>query len=188
MPRELTSLEYGADTVQSRSRLQELILYVSGQCVDDPDFGAVKLNKVLWFADSFAYRRLGRSITGCQYQKLDYGPAPKHLIPAMEGLGDAIEIRFIPGFRYTRKKPVPRRNPDLSMFSLEEIAIVDEVIQEVESMTARQLSDLSHGFAWQIAESGGLISYNASLLANDQSVTEIDVARASELAKTLPVS
>lgn len=185
MPRDATSLDYGADSSQSRTRLQELILYISGQCQEDPNFGATKLNKVLWFADSYAYRRLGRSITGCQYQKLDYGPAPKHLIPVMEGLGDAIEVKCIPGFRHTRKKPVPKRNPDLSIFSLEEVAIVDEVLQEIESMNAKELSDLSHGIAWQIAEPGELIPYNASLLANDQSITEIDRKRVSELAKTL---
>lgn len=48
-------------------RLKELMLYVSERLFDDPSFGAVKLNKVLYFSDLIAYSSLGHPITGATY-------------------------------------------------------------------------------------------------------------------------
>src|SRR6266852_5368152 len=69
---------------QSRSemdkQLGELMLYVAAKCEGLRSFGAVKLNKILFYADFLAYDRLGRSITGAVYQKLRYGTAVKRLL------------------------------------------------------------------------------------------------------------
>ena len=75
-------------------KFRGLILYAAHRArqYEDPFFGAVKLNKTLFFSDFFGFRQLGRSITGATYQKLSEGPAPRQLVderqkPPMPGQG-----------------------------------------------------------------------------------------------------
>lgn len=72
--------------VYSEEKLRELILYIAYKSKADPRCGAVKLNKLLYYADFTAYRLLGRSITGAEYQHLQEGPAPRRGLPAQEKL------------------------------------------------------------------------------------------------------
>lgn len=64
----------------NKEKFRELILYVANMSRNDPDFGAVKLNKILYYADFRAYRELGRPISGAAYRKLSEGPAPRQLL------------------------------------------------------------------------------------------------------------
>ncbi len=57
--------------VVDRTKLGELMLFISKRTAEDRRFGATKLNKVLFFSDFLAYRLLGDPITGAQYRKLD---------------------------------------------------------------------------------------------------------------------
>ena len=43
----------------NEGKFRELILYVARRSEDDKYFGAVKLNKILYFSDFNAYRELG---------------------------------------------------------------------------------------------------------------------------------
>ncbi len=47
-------------------KLTELVLYVAKGLQHDPQGGATKLNKCLYFADFSAVRRLGHPITGAE--------------------------------------------------------------------------------------------------------------------------
>ena len=61
-------------------KLRGLILHICIRSEDDEAFGAVKLNKLLFFSDFLAFVRLGKAITGQEYQKLDHGPAPRRML------------------------------------------------------------------------------------------------------------
>lgn len=63
--------------VYSEEKLRELILYIAQKSKTDPRCGAVKLNKLLYYADFSAYRLLGRAITGAEYQHLKKGRRPE---------------------------------------------------------------------------------------------------------------
>ena len=45
-------------------KFKELVLHISQKCADDPSFGAVKLNKILFFADFASSAHYGTPITG----------------------------------------------------------------------------------------------------------------------------
>jgi len=62
------------------------VLYLSQRSADDPGFGMVKLNKLLYRADFEAYRLLGHSITGAVYEKQDFGPVARPLPIALDEL------------------------------------------------------------------------------------------------------
>ena len=60
---------YGFQIKDGSRLLGELILYIAERCAEDPIFGAVKLNKLLWRADFLAYARDG-SAPRCRAQTL----------------------------------------------------------------------------------------------------------------------
>ena len=129
-------------------KFKELIVYVAERCADDPSFGAVKLNKILYYADFDAYRLLNQPISGATYRKLSEGPAPKELVKSRDELIEQgrIELEERPYFNRTQKRIVltlgEAANPE--MFSVDERQVVDQVIQFFWGKSAREVSDYSH--------------------------------------------
>ena len=172
------------DRATRDARLGELVLYVSAKCADDARFGATKLNKILWWSDMLAFGEHGEPITGAEYQRLRWGPAPRRLLPVQQALiahGDAA-VSKAKAFRgYTQSRLVPLRDPDLSTFTAEQIALVDSVIARVWKATATGVSQLSHGKAWRIAEDGADIPYEAVFLS-DEDPDQDDIEWARQVA------
>jgi len=163
-------------------RLRELMLYVAKKCSDDPSFGATKLNKILYFSDFLSYLNDGRPVTGSEYMAQQHGPVPKRLVPMrqeLEGAGDAV-VEKRTRLTHEQHRLVPLRDPDLSLFSSREIAIVDEVIERLKGRAAWEVSMLSHGMAWNVPAEGESIPYQAAFLSSDP-LTPDDIAWAQEL-------
>jgi hypothetical protein len=73
-------------------------------------------------------------------------------------------------------------DPNLDLFSGRDISIVDGWIRFFWNMTAKAVSDYSHGKAWKLAGEAQLIPYEAVFIS-DEPVTDEDVARARELGE-----
>jgi hypothetical protein len=82
-----------------------LIVYIAHKTGDDPRFGDIKLNKVLYFADFRAYDELGQPITGARYQKLEWGPAPRALLPVRHELENDGAVRVTKRWAGTHRQP-----------------------------------------------------------------------------------
>lgn len=148
-------------------KFAELLLYAAGRLADDPTGGAVKLNKVLFFAEFAHMRRHGRPITGAEYQKLKWGPAPRRLVPVRQQLLDTktalMEEETYQGF--VQERLIPLREPDLSLFTAEELAAVDQVVGELYGMSATDASLRSHDeVGWQMVEDRETIPFEAAFL------------------------
>lgn len=177
-------LTYNVSLPGGTARLKELILYIADKCRDDPTFGAVKLNKVLYHSDFRSFERFGIPITGADYQRLERGPAPlalKIVEREMESQGE-INVRTVPYGPYSQKRVTALRDADLSFFSAQDIAIVDAVIGELWGQTALRVSEGSHGRPWKTRNNGDRIPYEAAYLSNEP-VTEEDVDRTSQLVR-----
>jgi len=166
-------------------KLKELMLYVAEKSLEDPRFGATKLNKILFYSDFMAYGLHGEPITGATYQKLDRGPAPRQLLPVQEELitdGHArIDQRSY--FNLVQKRLVPLRSADISGFSPEQIALVDRVIDVLKGHGGLQVSELSHAEAgWQIAEDRGDIPYESVFLSTEP-LASSEIRRIQETAQ-----
>src|SRR2546427_882130 len=123
-------------------RLGELVLYIARQCEQDPGFGAVKLNKLLFNADFAAYVEFGKPISRQEYFALDFGPAPRRLLPVLEQLKQDQAVAVRPGdyFGYTQQRTFALRDANLDLFSSQEIALVDRLIRECWEQNATEMS------------------------------------------------
>ena len=106
--------------------------------------GLTKLWKLIYFVDVAALRSHGSTITGSEFVKYPYGPVPSRgekTLKAMRGeeLLDT-EQRTSGSFSQTLVKAIEKA--DMSVFSLEERNIIDEVCTSFGSRTARELSDI----------------------------------------------
>lgn len=160
-------------------KFKELVLYVASKTHKDPTIGAIKLNKILYYSDFIAYKRLGRPITGAAYQKLAEGPAPRRMVPIRRMMVDSGRIRLEerPYFNGMIQRIVPTpRMLTPKLLSTAEIAIVDEVLAALAGKTAREVSDMSHReLGWVLAKSGEVIPYETAWLSSEPLPQEAEI-------------
>jgi hypothetical protein len=169
-------------------KFRELILYVARETENDPRCGRTKLYKILFYSDFWAFQKLGHSISGQEYQKLKNGPAPRKALPVIEtmqreGLCAWAERDH---FGKSQHKLIALREPSLSEFSGEEIAIVQDVIRMLWHLDASEVSSLSHRFiGWQLAEEGETIPYSTVALGQPRPPTLQEIEYGQMLAREL---
>lgn len=161
------------------SKLKELILHLASESRDDRRFGATKLNKVLFIIDFYAYGLWNRSITDAKYVHRQFGPVPFDLLKVrneLEQEGRArVEKREYLGKTQTYIEPL--ENPDLSLFTRDELELVNVVLKEFEDFNAAILSDWTHSLRpWLDTEDGEEIPYNSVFVLKDVPVNKSDLA------------
>ncbi len=169
----------------SNKKLRELVLHIAQESEGDSFFGVVKLNKLLFNIDFVAYRRTGKSVTEQPYQALEQGPAPKRMFPILKDMQrhGHLALREEPFFGYTQKRPIALREAELSMFSSDEIVLIDRTIKRFWKMSATQISENSHEFVgWFLAEKKEIIPYSVALLGTAD-LSEKQIKHASVIEK-----
>jgi hypothetical protein len=166
-------------------RLAELILYIARRCEKAKYFGKLKLNKILFFADFLYYKKSGETITDQEYMRLDNGPVPRRMVPVVEGMGGRLAFKQERLFDMFQERPIALDEPDLSGFSGDQIAMVNDIILEFWDQTGAALRDLSHELpCWQLANDRETIPRPAIFLS-DRSLTEEEVEYGRRLATEL---
>ena len=144
------------------SKLKELVLYIADKCKDDPSFGATKLNKILFLSDINSYASTGKPITDSIYIHKPNGPVAKRLLPAVHSLKKEkrAETQEDEYFGYIRRRVVPLKGPNASLFDEKELKLVDTIIEQTRSMTATQLSEWTHSLKpWLLTTDGEEIPF-----------------------------
>jgi hypothetical protein len=150
-------------------KFAELILYVAEKSKHDKRFGAVKLNKILFYADFAAYRTLGQAITGAEYQHIPEGPAPKALLPIRnEMIREGIaHMEYRQYYNGVQERIVADRPPE-KVFSEEELAIVDEIIEDLWYLNGKEVTLRSHSeLGWKLTRYRETIPYSAAWFSSD---------------------
>ena len=170
----------------SSARFRGLVHYVIEQCSDPTKLGATKLNKALWFADTYAYRLTGETISGEEsYIKRQFGPAPKKILEALRQLEaeGKIKIREAAYFGKAKREFVSLEEPK-GRLTESEREIVDSVVEVVcDEHTASSISDLSHDIIWDAADLGEDIPVYAVLAAQAGAPTKEDQQWADKIIK-----
>lgn len=148
-------------------KLRELILLIATRSQNDPTFGAVKLNKLLFQCDFSSYLTYGTPITGQEYFALKQGPAPRRMKPVTDDMVEAGELAYQRNeyFGHMQNKPIALRAPNLRAFTASEVALVDTIIQDFKRLNATEISERSHLFiGWKVAREQETIPYSTALI------------------------
>lgn len=170
---------------QDRNKLKELMLYVARQSEDDPLFGSIKLNKVLFYSDFLAYGTWGQSITGSAYQRQEHGPCPRGIKHAQQELVDAgdAEVNQVRRLDFLQKRLIARREAKLDSFSGPEIGLINRVIADLRDLSATEVSLRSHNEGlWRFFDQKEGIPLSAVFLSAAPLPLQ-GIAKAHELAK-----
>lgn len=147
------------------NKFKALVHDIIHRCRSHPHrLGAVRLNKVLWFSDVYAYKFLGQPISEEIYVKRERGPVPKRIIQALDELEKEGIIRIEqPTHILDTRKFHSLHRPEPNVLTEEEESMVTSVLDGVLGLTANQVSEVSHGLAWETAEMGEEIPLYATL-------------------------
>lgn len=164
-------------------KFKNLVLYICNKC-EPKELGSTKLNKVLLYSDMLSYLYRENPITGEVYVKRQFGPVPKHILQILNELEQSglIVIRNDVYHGYDKRDYIPTKKPDLSMFTGEDISLVDAVIEWVCKQTAKEVSEASHNRIWELAEIGEEIPYEAFLASEIGEIDKEDIEWAMENA------
>jgi antitoxin SocA-like protein len=134
-------------------KLKELILYIADRMERDRHVGRgrIKLAKLLWRADFSAFWNLGAPITEARYHADRYGPSPVDELLVTRDLETA--GRFEWRNDWDRQQiPVALDTADLKVFTAEQIALVDDQIDQYRHVTGTVMVNEAHEFpGWKLA-------------------------------------
>jgi Protein of unknown function (DUF4065) len=149
---------------QPTPKLAHVLHYIISRTVG-LDFGEVKINKAVVAADSESYRRYGETITGAQaFQKQQFGPVPNGVLKALAALRRAGKIspNPVPTPAGERQEYVALAEPDLSVFTAQEIDVINLAISGLQRISAVTASNRTHDALWDETPMFGQISIPAA--------------------------
>lgn len=155
----------------------ELVHYIVHKVGEKENFSSTLLNKILYFCDFDFYELNHKSITNESYRKVQFGPIPCHIDKISASLisqGKVLSVKNNNYHGYKQSKLVCIKEPALIKLSIDERKIIDNVINKLSSMGAKQASEYSHtDTPWKVTKDKDLISYGLVFYRTDlTSVTE----------------
>lgn len=143
-------------------RVENLISYIADK-VDN--LYKTSLNKYLWFIDFENFKENVRSITGLRYVKQQYGPVIEN--KGYEEIINLLDDKFYKEEtediynNSTKAKIISKKNYDMSIYTQEEMDVIDAVIKKFKDISCSKISDESHKeTGWIENDINNIISYD----------------------------
>lgn len=144
------------------AKFQEVLLYILSKVGSRPNIGQTVLYKLLYFIDFDYYEKFEEQLIGATYIKNTYGPTPvsfAKVVKQMEREGRLVEVKS-KYFDLNQTKYIPVTEADVSSLSGQELKHIDDELERLAHLSARQLSELSHkDTPWRVAEERKEINY-----------------------------
>lgn len=170
----------------NRTKFKAMVHYI---CANSPfdKLGFVKLHKIAYFADMLHYVQTGEALTGEVYRKQQFGPVAQHLWEIIDQLQreGAIRVESRDYFGYQKKDFISARSPNTENFDETELSLINNVINFACDRTAKELSELSHEYAWQSAKIGEVLPYFTALQMFPVEVKEEDIMWGAQEAEEI---
>jgi len=147
-----------------RDKLRAAVLHVVQSCPPDR-LGAVKLHKVLFYADMLNFINTGDALTGATYRKRPFGPTCDAALFAVNELAQTgeIEIRDVDYYGYRKKEFIPVNNVETNHLSEGEKSLLTSMINFVcIDNSAKSISEFSHDLPWEMVGFGDPIPYHSA--------------------------
>lgn len=166
---------------QDLAKLKDAMHYVIARAGARPGFGATKLYKVLWFAETRMFVLHSRPIYNAEFIREKHGPVPRLAMPLRQELQDEGRVKIWQDrfhnrsmWRFKSLVPAPTER-----FNSEELQTLDYWIKHIdEDHTAESISDESHDYAWEIAKMGESLPVYACLAERLRDPTNAELASA----------
>lgn len=179
---------------KEHAKMRALILHVAQRYSDDPSFGSVKLNKVLFHADFSAYAKLGDSLTRYEYRAQHAGPTLYAMLPVlreMEG-DERLQVRRVDDWAFPQDRIEALDQPNLDLFSADELAVIEDSIERLRGMSADEVIEAAHNFpgwvhAWERGK-GSTIPYESVFWDARTELEDWEQEEAKDLAASLGIS
>ena len=147
----------------SGKKYKNVILYFANK-IRNGTLGKLKLMKLLYYLDFDFFEKYGHSVTGDEYLRFEHGPVPRmgeKFLKEMSGKEIKIVNRKMPVGYNDQQHIDPLAEFDPSLFSKEEILMLEEVAGKWEKFTGTEMKSASHGEApWIAAKPNEIIDYN----------------------------
>lgn len=146
----------------NKEKFKTVLSYIINRCENKKNVGKTVICKLLYFSDFNYYEKYETSITNETYIKYERGPYPDHIDEILEEMVEEklIIINKKPYFGTTIHKYYLQQVPDLSAINTQELSVINEVIDELSYMSAKEVSEYSHGdMPWMIAEDNEDLDY-----------------------------
>ena len=145
-------------------KFKEVLLYILNKVGSKQNMGESVIYKLLYFIDFNYYEKYEEQFIGATYIKNNYGPTPKEFIKIIKEMESKEEIFKVEGkyFQYPQRKYLPLREPDLSALKANELIMIDNVLEKLSDMNAKQISEYSHNdVPWLTTDKGEIIDYES---------------------------
>ena len=124
----------------SLDRLKNIMLYILNKC---GDVWCTKMNKLLFYVDFLSYRDRGMAMTGLVYRAIDFGPVPDRWERVYSEFAEVKqELHQVGEFVGSKLKAL--EDVDVSLFTDEELKVLDAVCSCFGSMSSREISRVRH--------------------------------------------
>ncbi len=147
---------------EKTDKFKEVLLYILGKIGSRPNIGQTVLYKLLYFIDFDYYEKYEEQFIGATYIKNIYGPTPvsfAKIVKQMESEGKLVEVKS-KYFDRDQTKYIPVKEADVSSLSGRELKHIDDEIERLGHLSAKQLSELSHkDTPWFVAKDKEIIDY-----------------------------
>ena len=151
----------------ANDKFKALVHYIVSECPDAGQLGSIRLNKTLWYVDYDFFLKTGRSVTGVDYVRKDFGPVPREIHAAVHELVAEGKISVSePGGRYRPRMFISKEVPQNNHLSKDEEETARRVLEWVMGHYASEISEKTHDLAWEAAFDGEVIPFRAVMAAN----------------------
>lgn len=144
-------------------KFKEVLLYILNKVGSKPNIGETVIYKLLYFIDFDFYEKHEEQLMGAVYIKNYYGPTPVEFGKIVEKMTGKEIVRVKSSyFDFPQTKYLPLRKPDLTKLKASEIEAIDNVLNKLSDMNAKQISDYSHNdVPWLTTEDEKIIEYES---------------------------
>jgi len=153
----------------NEKKYKNLILFFAGK-IKNGTLGKLKIMKLMYFLDFDYFEKYGKSVSGDEYLRFDNGPVPRmaeKILKEMNGKDIKITKRKIGSGLNDQQHVDALKNFDMSLFSKEELLMMEEIANKWEKFSGTEMKTASHGEApWIATKPNNVIDYNLAYYRN----------------------
>ena len=123
-------------------KARQVLLYILNK---KPGVGRTVLHKLFYFIDFDYYEKYEESIMGLDYFNRDYGPFSDDFSTILNTMVEESVVKNIGSDPKQGNKYQTDRSPDIRFLNSIEIKLIDDVLDNLAHMSARDIKYYSHG-------------------------------------------